>query len=153
MPDRVGSQVRGITPSLGEGERNESCSIDTMTGSSSSSFPSLRNNRLKDLPPQLQSCTHLRDIILSYNLLPLLPPVLYRLPSLENILANDNQIDCIDVAGLKGLPALSSLDLHNNSIASVPPELGTLTSIRLAHRGLLFLIPTLPSPPPPSQAP
>jgi Leucine-rich repeat (LRR) protein len=36
------------------------------------------------------------------------------------------QIGDINVAGLKQLPKLVSLDLQNNSIHQVPPELGLL---------------------------
>ena len=36
----------------------------------------------------------------------------------------------IDVDGLKKLTRLTILDLGNNNIGTVPPELGLLTSIR-----------------------
>ena len=104
------------------------------------SYSLSRNNRLSDLPAQLQSCVHLKDIILSYNLLQMLPSVLYDIPTLENIIANDNQIEIIDVFGLKKLPVLSCLDLHNNSINSVPPELGTITSLRYSTMCFFVLL-------------
>ena len=41
-----------------------------------------------------------------------------------------NQISNIDVEGLKQLSKLAILDLGNNNINSVPPELGNLRNIR-----------------------
>ena len=40
------------------------------------------------------------------------------------------QISVIDVPKLSQLPKLTVLDLQNNAIQQVPPELGNLTQIR-----------------------
>ena len=40
------------------------------------------------------------------------------------------QISSLDVDGLKDLPLLSCLDLSNNNIHQVPPQLGLVTSLR-----------------------
>ncbi|XP_077981169.1 leucine-rich repeat-containing protein 40-like [Glandiceps talaboti] len=90
----------------------------------------LRNNMIGSLPPDLCTLVQLREIILSCNQFKELPSVLYSLNKLENILASDNQIKFIDVPGLLRLPALSTLDLQNNDIAQVPPELGNITCLR-----------------------
>lgn len=51
-----------------------------------------RNNQLSGLPQELGNCSGLRDIVLSFNRLKELPPVLYKLEKLENIIADDNQV-------------------------------------------------------------
>lgn len=52
------------------------------------------------------------------------------------------QIGHIDVAGLSRLPSLAVLDLQNNDIGTVPPELGKLTQIKnLQLEGNGFRIP------------
>lgn len=56
---------------------------------------------------------------------------MYELRSLEILLARDNKIEKIDVSatGLAALPRLATLDLANNNIDHVPPELGLLKKI------------------------
>ena len=87
-------------------------------------------NLLTDLPSELSQCVVLQDIILSFNRFQCVPAMLYSMPSLENVIADDNQIGAIDVDGLLRLPKLACLDLRNNSIAHVPPQLGNVTSLR-----------------------
>ena len=58
---------------------------------SSDSIPH-RSNQLVGLPPELETCSNLRDVVLSFNRLRELPPILYRLAKLENIIASDNQV-------------------------------------------------------------
>jgi len=104
----------------------------------------VRNNQLTALPAELASLRHLRDIVLSLNRFSELPKVLYRLPSLDTVIATDNQIGYIDASqsGLGSLQALSCLDLTNNSINKVPPEISllpNLTSLKL--EGNCFKIP------------
>ncbi|KAJ8277787.1 hypothetical protein GJAV_G00079900 [Gymnothorax javanicus] len=90
----------------------------------------LRNNLLSSLPLELEVLTKLRTIILSFNRFKVFPDVLYRLYSLEAILMCNNQVGSIDAARLKELEKLNSLDLQNNDIMNVPPELGNCTSLR-----------------------
>ncbi|XP_036377631.1 leucine-rich repeat-containing protein 40 [Megalops cyprinoides] len=90
----------------------------------------LRNNLLTSLPLELEALTKLRTIILSFNRFKSFPDVLYRLPNLEAILISNNQVGSIDAIQLKGLDRLSTLDLQNNDIMHVPPELGNCTSLR-----------------------
>ena len=53
-----------------------------------------------------------------------------------------SQITRIDVPGLSQLKLLAVLDLQNNSIESVPPELGNLTQIRVLQlEGNAFRVP------------
>lgn len=102
----------------------------------------LRNNHLSSLPTELASCSRLVDVVLSFNRFSELPSVLYKLPKLENIIANDNQIGSIDVDSLRQIPGLACLDLQNNDIAQVPPQLGTLSTLKhLQLGGNSFRIP------------
>lgn len=50
--------------------------------------------------------------------------------SLETILLGNNQVDGVDPSGLLKLRTLSTLDLSNNDVLKVPPELGLCTSLR-----------------------
>ncbi|XP_006635105.2 leucine-rich repeat-containing protein 40 [Lepisosteus oculatus] len=90
----------------------------------------LRNNLLTSLPAELEALTKLRSIILSFNRFKLFPEVLYEIPTLETILISNNQVGAIDPIQLRRLEKLSTLDLQNNDIMQVPPELGNCTSLR-----------------------
>lgn len=59
-----------------------------------------------------------------------LPSSLYEMKKLEIIFADNNKITMIDAAGFKNLPMLATLDLQNNNIEQVPPELGNCTQIK-----------------------
>lgn len=56
--------------------------------------------------------------------------ILYSCPKLETILVANNRISSLDVSQLGRLSLLAVLDLQNNAIQSVPPELGNLTQLR-----------------------
>ncbi|CAH1772444.1 unnamed protein product [Owenia fusiformis] len=102
----------------------------------------LSNNQISQLPQEMTSLQSLREITLSYNRFPMIPAVLYELPNLEVILISDNQIADIPVSQLKKLQKLSTLDLQNNAIRNVPPELGTCDNLRaLKLEGNLFKAP------------
>ena len=88
------------------------------------------NNLLEDLPSSLSSCSQLRSLIISFNRFTVLPPVLYDCSSLQTLLASDNQIMVIDVEGFLKLKSLMTLDLSNNDIAQVPPQLGLVNWLK-----------------------
>ncbi|XP_006820661.1 leucine-rich repeat-containing protein 40-like [Saccoglossus kowalevskii] len=90
----------------------------------------LRNNLIDHLPHDITTLVNLRDAILSCNRFKEIPPVLFCLSKLETIIIADNQVAFIDVQGLLRLPMLSTLDLQNNNVSQVPPELGTVESLR-----------------------
>ncbi|KXJ12812.1 leucine-rich repeat-containing protein 40 [Exaiptasia diaphana] len=98
-------------------------------------FLDLRNNQISDLPSSLSGLVSLLEVTLSFNRLSSLPSVLYSIPSIRTILASDNKIESIDVAGFLRLPVLETLDLQNNSISVVPPELGNVTTLRALQLG------------------
>ena len=43
------------------------------------------------------------------------------------------QIAAIDVDGLLQLPRVACLDLQNNDIGHIPPQLGNVTTLKLVH--------------------
>lgn len=59
-----------------------------------------------------------------------LPEAIYDVVSLESLIANDNLIVKIDVSLLEKLKRLAVLNLTNNNIAHLPPELGNLKNLR-----------------------
>lgn len=93
-------------------------------------FLDMRNNFLASLPDELEALTRLQSITLSFNRFKTFPDVLYRIPTLETILISTNQIGSIDPLQLIKLTKLSSLDLQNNDLLQIPPELGNCESLR-----------------------
>uniref|UniRef100_A0A669B205 Leucine rich repeat containing 40 n=1 Tax=Oreochromis niloticus TaxID=8128 RepID=A0A669B205_ORENI len=89
-----------------------------------------RNNQLSDLPSEMQNLTKLRSIILIYNRFKSFPDVLYETLSLETILLANNQVCEVDPSRLMKLTHLSTLDLANNDLLNIPPELGLCTTLR-----------------------
>ena len=70
-----------------------------------------------------------------------IPDVVYALGALTTLIVSDNQIAQLDVGGLQRCAALTTLELTNNSIAEVPPELGLLPLKALKLEGNLFRTP------------
>ncbi|XP_059140537.1 leucine-rich repeat-containing protein 40-like [Physella acuta] len=93
-------------------------------------FLDLRNNQLSSLPSELSTLSHLRELVLSNNRFQELPPVVFQLSNLEILFANDNKISQLDHAGFSQLTKLSTLDLQNNDITQVPPQLGNCTWLK-----------------------
>ncbi|XP_050401832.1 leucine-rich repeat-containing protein 40 [Patella vulgata] len=98
----------------------------------------LGNNMLTDLPKEISSLQNIREIIISRNRFTVIPSVVFELKKLEILFASDNKIEVIDVDGLKRLPVLATLDLQNNNISQVPPELGNCPLKSLQIAGNLF---------------
>jgi Leucine-rich repeat (LRR) protein len=97
----------------------------------------LQGNQITSLPEELALLGQLRDLILSYNRFTTVPSALKELPALETLLLNDNQLTALDMAVLSSLPVLSCLEVSNNSIGQVPPELGLLPLKTLKLEGKL----------------
>ncbi|GAB6032220.1 Leucine-rich repeat-containing protein 40 [Chamberlinius hualienensis] len=87
-------------------------------------------NRLENLPDEIVTLTQLREIWINGNKFVQIPSCVYKLKALEILLASDNNIEIIDVEGLNNLSMLATLNLQNNNIHSVPPELGNLVQLR-----------------------
>ncbi|XP_039238968.1 leucine-rich repeat-containing protein 40, partial [Pipra filicauda] len=90
----------------------------------------LRNNILTSLPEEMEALTRLQIINLAFNRFKVFPSVLYHLPALETILLSNNQVGSIDPVQLKGMDRLGTLDLQNNDLLHVPPELGNCENLR-----------------------
>lgn len=80
------------------------------------------------------------------------PEVLYHIVSLETILLGNNQVGGVDPSGLMKLRNLSALDLSNNDVLKVPPELGLCTSLRCVSPPMRVLLFTLLAPSQPGQS-
>ncbi|XP_012286485.1 leucine-rich repeat-containing protein 40 isoform X2 [Orussus abietinus] len=102
----------------------------------------LSNNQLSSLPDSFSLLKFLREINISFNRFTKVPDCLYTIDALEILLADTNQIIEIDVASLAQLKRLATLDLSNNNIGFVPPELGNLKNLRtLIISGNCFKLP------------
>lgn len=58
------------------------------------------------------------------------PEVLYRIPALETILISNNQVGSLDPHKMKTMEHLTTLDLQNNDLLQIPPELGNCVNLR-----------------------
>ncbi|NXJ07768.1 LRC40 protein, partial [Odontophorus gujanensis] len=90
----------------------------------------IRNNVLTSLPEEMEALTKLQVINLSFNRFKVFPSVLYRILALETILLSNNQVGSIDPLQLKKMEKLGTLDLQNNDLLQVPPELGNCETLR-----------------------
>ncbi|NXJ43191.1 LRC40 protein, partial [Ciconia maguari] len=90
----------------------------------------IRNNFLTSLPEEMEALTRLQIINLSFNRFKEFPSVLYRIVALETILLSNNQVGSIDPLQLKMMDKLGTLDLQNNDLLQVPPELGNCETLR-----------------------
>ncbi|KFU87319.1 Leucine-rich repeat-containing protein 40, partial [Chaetura pelagica] len=90
----------------------------------------IRNNFLTSLPEEMESLARLQIINLSFNRFKVFPCVLYRILALETILLSNNQVGSIDPLQLKKMDKLGTLDLQNNDLLQVPPELGNCENLR-----------------------
>lgn len=90
----------------------------------------IRNNVLTSLPEEMEALTRLQVVNLSFNRFKVFPSVLYHILTLETILLSNNQVGSVDPLQLKKMEQLGTLDLQNNDLLQVPPELGNCESLR-----------------------
>ncbi|KAH6941164.1 hypothetical protein HPB50_014463 [Hyalomma asiaticum] len=93
-------------------------------------FLDLRNNQLSDLPGEMSVLSNVRELNLSFNRFSRIPEVVTSWESLEILFASDNKIEELDMTRLQKLKQIAVLDLRNNSILQVPPELGNMRQLR-----------------------
>ncbi|XP_005105166.1 leucine-rich repeat-containing protein 40 [Aplysia californica] len=131
--EEVPSQLSVLSPNLTE--LNLSSNKIAKLGPSVAQFSrllllDLRTNQLSDLPMELSRLSSLRELALSYNRFKSIPESVYSLKSLEILFINDNQVNSLDVSKLSTLSCLATLDLQNNDLTQVPPELGNCTGLK-----------------------
>ncbi|NXF50111.1 LRC40 protein, partial [Oceanites oceanicus] len=90
----------------------------------------IRNNFLTSLPEEMEALARLQIINLSFNRFKVFPSVLYRIVALEAVLLSNNQVGSIDPLQLQRMDRLGTLDLQNNDLLQVPPELGNCETLR-----------------------
>jgi len=90
----------------------------------------LQNMLLKEFPKELERIAKvLRNLDLSSNRLPELPPVISLFSMLKSLNCDDNRI--VQVSDeLYKLKRLETLNLGDNRILSIPPTIGALTALR-----------------------
>eukprot|EP00249_Psilotum_nudum_P018527 c26852_g1_i1 orf=594-1856(-) len=88
----------------------------------------LHLNRICAIPLSIARCIALAELSLGSNLLSFLPGEISGLTALGTLDLHTNQISDfpIEACSLR----LSVLDLSNNNLTSIPPELGTMTTLR-----------------------
>ncbi|XP_041520717.1 leucine-rich repeat-containing protein 40 isoform X2 [Microtus oregoni] len=118
IPDDVFDATRSNTITSINFSKNQLCEIPK------------RNNFLSSLPEEMSSLTKLQMINLSFNRFKVLPPVLYDIPTLEAVLISNNQVGSVDPHKMKLMENLSTLDLQNNDLLQIPPELGNCVQLR-----------------------
>ncbi|XP_004679169.1 PREDICTED: leucine-rich repeat-containing protein 40 [Condylura cristata] len=102
----------------------ELCMLQKLT------FLDLRNNFLNSLPEEMGSLMKLQTINLSFNRFKILPEVLYHIRTLETILISNNQVGSVNPEKMKTMENLITLDLQNNDLLQIPPELGNCVNLR-----------------------
>ncbi|PSN57280.1 Leucine-rich repeat-containing protein 40 [Blattella germanica] len=90
----------------------------------------IQKNMLEDLPQSFECLTRLRELVIAFNRFSEIPDCVYKIPGLEILIARDNRLTSLNVAGLSQLRRLATLDLANNDISHIPPELGNLTQLK-----------------------
>lgn len=96
-------------------------------------FPALKtlnlsNNRITHVAVEPTQLPQLTELNVSFNMLSALPANLAAcLPALRTLRANSNKIDNISASMFENMEII---DLGNNDIGLLPPELGAITSIR-----------------------
>jgi len=102
----------------------------------------LRGNQLSDIHSDITKMQFLFELVISDNKFTQIPACVYELKSLENLFANDNKIQFIDAQKIMNLKRLSTLNLQNNDISQLQPELGLCTQLRyLQLEGNAFRLP------------
>ncbi|XP_043786589.1 leucine-rich repeat-containing protein 40-like [Apis laboriosa] len=90
----------------------------------------LSKNYLESLPSNIGLLKYLQELNISFNRYKEIPESIYDVNSLEILIANDNLITNIDILSLQKLQKLTILNLANNNIGYIPPELGNLKNLR-----------------------
>ncbi|KAJ3323560.1 Leucine-rich repeat-containing protein 40 [Boothiomyces sp. JEL0866] len=99
----------------------------------------LSNNAISSFEAEVLGFPNLDELNLNNNRITRLPD--FDMPELSVLLLSDNSLAEISVPLLQKLAKLKTLDLSNNSISMVPPELGLLKLNSLQLMGNTFRVP------------
>ncbi|GAA5796170.1 hypothetical protein HPULCUR_001539 [Helicostylum pulchrum] len=88
-------------------------------------------NQMTFIPTHLEFFTHLTQLVLSNNLLSVIPPELYQnLVQLQVLVLSENQIESIPQDMPHYLPDLTSFSLDGNNISVLPDSIGYWRKLR-----------------------
>ena len=103
------------------------------------------NNRIKDVPDDLDRLTNLQVLHLDHNLLETLPPGVRFLTALQDLQLNDNLLHEI-CPELGACVNLQKLNLHQNRLVTLPHTMGNcnlLTQLTIQKNDMIVLPPAL----------
>lgn len=78
----------------------------------------------------LRACTALKHLCLSGCSISVFPPSIESLVALSTLLLSDNSISEFPTAPLATLTNLEELDIRNNALAQLPPQLALMPRLR-----------------------
>lgn len=110
------NQLTALTPSIYEYENLQ--------------ILELEGNMLSNLPEELGMLKFLRELNIGDNVFVRIPNCVYELKKLQILLVANNRLEQLDVKNLGNLKILTHLDVSNNNIRHIPPELGNLTQLK-----------------------
>ncbi|XP_021111207.1 leucine-rich repeat-containing protein 40 isoform X2 [Heterocephalus glaber] len=129
IPDEVFDAVKSNVVTSVNFSKNQLCEIPKriMELKETVSDVNLGFNKLSFVPLELCMLQKLTFLDLRFKVL---PEVLYHIPTLESILISNNQVGSLDPQKMKMMENLMTLDLQNNDLLQIPPELGNCVSLR-----------------------
>jgi Leucine-rich repeat (LRR) protein len=102
----------------------------------------LRGNHFKEITIEINKLKSLRELIIADNQLTEIPSGVYDLPILENLFLNNNHIKSIDPFKINAMKFLTTLNLQNNDLLTIPIELGKAEHLKsLQLEGNPFRVP------------
>uniref|UniRef100_A0A8C6CU99 Leucine-rich repeat-containing protein 40 n=1 Tax=Moschus moschiferus TaxID=68415 RepID=A0A8C6CU99_MOSMO len=129
IPDEVFDAAKSNIITLINFSKNQLCEIPKRIVELKDmvSDVNLSFNKLSFISLELCALQKLTFLDLRFKIL---PEVLYRIPTLETILISNNQVGSLDPQKMKTMENLITLDLQNNDLLQIPPELGNCVNLR-----------------------
>ncbi|XP_060062385.1 leucine-rich repeat-containing protein 40 isoform X2 [Erinaceus europaeus] len=129
IPDEVFDAVKSNTVTSVNFSKNQLCEVPNRIVELKEmvSDVNLSFNKLSLLPVEMCMLQKLTFLDLRFKIL---PEVLYHIPTLETILISNNQVGSVNPQKMKTMENLITLDLQNNDLLHIPPELGSCVNLR-----------------------
>lgn len=90
------------------------------------------HNKMSKLPEELADCIELQRLDLSHNSYVNLPSVIFRLPKIKGIYANNNYIMDLEIDGLERTKTLEEFDMRENPLTPKSHSaLSQITKVRV----------------------